>query len=108
MSDEEMREELAGQSVISFATVPDCEAWFVERRPPRLLAQDWEDGRGRDGQLRRGPRGRSRSRLDRRAEAGIRREILVAALHPARAAEQVVADQPGQGRGADRGRSHAP
>ncbi len=30
MSDEEMPEELAGQSVISFVTVPDCEAWFAE------------------------------------------------------------------------------
>ena len=30
MSDEETPEELAGQPVIWFATVPDCEAWFVE------------------------------------------------------------------------------
>lgn len=30
MSDEETPEALAGQSVLSFATVPDCEAWFAE------------------------------------------------------------------------------
>src|SRR3954465_15916261 len=30
MSDEVTPEELAGQSVISFATVSDCEAWFAE------------------------------------------------------------------------------
>ncbi len=30
MSDEETPEELAGQPVIWFATVPDCEAWFAE------------------------------------------------------------------------------
>jgi uncharacterized protein YdeI (YjbR/CyaY-like superfamily) len=30
MSGEETPEELAGQSVISFATVQDCEAWFCE------------------------------------------------------------------------------
>lgn len=30
MSGEEAPEELAGQPVISFATVPDCEAWFAE------------------------------------------------------------------------------
>ena len=30
MSDEETPEKLAGQPVISFATVPDCEAWFAE------------------------------------------------------------------------------
>ncbi|WP_246136693.1 hypothetical protein [Leekyejoonella antrihumi] len=30
MADQEMPEELAGQPVISFATVPDCEAWFAE------------------------------------------------------------------------------
>jgi uncharacterized protein YdeI (YjbR/CyaY-like superfamily) len=30
MSDEETPEELADQSVISFATVLDCEAWFAE------------------------------------------------------------------------------
>ena len=30
MFGEETPEELAGQSVISFATVPDCEAWFCE------------------------------------------------------------------------------
>jgi uncharacterized protein YdeI (YjbR/CyaY-like superfamily) len=30
MSGEETPEELAGQPVISFATVPDCEAWFRE------------------------------------------------------------------------------
>jgi uncharacterized protein YdeI (YjbR/CyaY-like superfamily) len=30
MSGEETSEELAGQPVISFATVPDCEAWFGE------------------------------------------------------------------------------
>jgi uncharacterized protein YdeI (YjbR/CyaY-like superfamily) len=30
MSDEETPEELAGQSVISFATVAECEAWFAE------------------------------------------------------------------------------
>ena len=30
MSDEEEHEELAGQPVFSFATVPDCEAWFAE------------------------------------------------------------------------------
>ena len=30
MSDEEALEELAGQPVISFATLPDCEAWFAE------------------------------------------------------------------------------
>ena len=30
MFDEETPEELAGQPVISFATVPDCEAWFAE------------------------------------------------------------------------------
>src|SRR5215475_10829489 len=29
MSDEEKHEELAGQPVISFATVPGCEAWFA-------------------------------------------------------------------------------
>ena len=30
MSHEENPEEVAGQSVISFASVPDCEAWFAE------------------------------------------------------------------------------
>ena len=30
MSEEEAAEELAGQPVISFALVPDCEAWFAE------------------------------------------------------------------------------
>lgn len=30
MSVDETLEELAGQPVISFATVPDCEAWFLE------------------------------------------------------------------------------
>ena len=30
MSDEELPEEVAGLPVISFATVPDCEAWFAE------------------------------------------------------------------------------
>ena len=30
MSEEETSEELAGQPVISFATVRDCEAWFAE------------------------------------------------------------------------------
>jgi hypothetical protein len=30
MADEETPEELAGEPVISFATVPDCEAWFAE------------------------------------------------------------------------------
>ena len=30
MSEEEKPEEVAGQPVISFATVPDCEAWFAE------------------------------------------------------------------------------
>jgi uncharacterized protein YdeI (YjbR/CyaY-like superfamily) len=30
MSEEEALEELAGQPVISFATVPECEAWFGE------------------------------------------------------------------------------
>ena len=30
MSGEETSEELAGQPVMSFATVPDCEAWFGE------------------------------------------------------------------------------
>ena len=30
MSDEETPEELAGQPVISFSTVADCEAWFAE------------------------------------------------------------------------------
>ena len=30
MSDDETPEELAGQPVISFATVSDCEAWFAE------------------------------------------------------------------------------
>ena len=30
MSDEEQQGVLAGQSVISFATAPDCEAWFAE------------------------------------------------------------------------------
>jgi uncharacterized protein YdeI (YjbR/CyaY-like superfamily) len=30
MSDEETPEELAGQPVVSFATVPECEAWFAE------------------------------------------------------------------------------
>ena len=34
MSDEETPEELAGQPVISFATVPDCEAWFAEHYAP--------------------------------------------------------------------------
>ena len=31
MSGEEEPEEVAGQPVISFATVPDCEAWFAEQ-----------------------------------------------------------------------------
>ena len=30
MSDEEPPEELAGQSVFSFAALPECEAWFAE------------------------------------------------------------------------------
>lgn len=30
MSETQMPEEVAGQPVISFATVPDCEAWFAE------------------------------------------------------------------------------
>ena len=30
MSDEETSRELAGQPVLSFATLPDCEAWFAE------------------------------------------------------------------------------
>ena len=37
MSGEEAPEELAGQPVISFATVPDCEAWFAEHRVDVLL-----------------------------------------------------------------------
>ncbi len=30
MFDEETSQELAGQPVLSFATLPDCEAWFAE------------------------------------------------------------------------------
>jgi len=30
VSDEETSQELAGQPVLSFATLPDCEAWFAE------------------------------------------------------------------------------
>ena len=34
MSGDDTPEELAGQPVISFASVPDCEAWFAEQRVP--------------------------------------------------------------------------
>ena len=34
MSAEETPEELAGQPVISFATVPECEAWFAAQQTP--------------------------------------------------------------------------
>ena len=57
-------------------------------RPPRDLAQDRQDRRRTDRHLPRGARRRALPRLDRRAETGIRRGPLVAALHPARAAEQ--------------------
>ena len=57
--------------------------------------------------LRRSADPRPLLRLDRQPEEGPRRDALPAALHPAPAARQVVADQPRQGRGADRRRAHA-
>ena len=38
MSDEETSEVLAGQPVISFATLRDCEAWFAEHRNGPFLS----------------------------------------------------------------------
>ena len=109
MSGEETPEELAGQSVISFATVQDCEAWFCEHDADHrgfwlkigktgaaqtvnysealdvALCHGWIDGQKR----------------------GYDESYWLQRFTPA-GREQVVADQPGQGRGADQGRSHAP
>ena len=92
--------------ILLFATPAELEAW-LEEQPRRVggpLAEDRQERLGeRERHLRGGARAGALLRLDRQPEARPRREVLPAAVHAAPAARALVADQPRQGRRADRG-----
>ena len=96
--------------VLLFATPAELEAW-LEEQPRRLrgaLAEDRQEGVERaERHLRRGARAGALLRLDRQPEARPRRAALPAALHAAAPARALVADQPREGRSADRRRRDA-
>ncbi|CAA9391443.1 MAG: Cysteine desulfurase, partial [uncultured Rubrobacteraceae bacterium] len=69
----------------------------------RTVAQDRQEGFWyRDRHLRSGRRNRPLLRLDRRPGAQVRRMLLPAKVHAAQTQEQVVEDQPREGREAHR------
>src|SRR5205807_3583230 len=76
--------------------------------PPRDWDQDRQEGvRDRDGDPRRGARGGSLLRLDRRSARPLRRHLVPAALHAPAYSQQVVPSEPGEGGRADRARADA-
>ena len=85
------------------------ERWLraATRLARRLAARSPRRGGAGDRHLRRGA-GRARSAsAGSTARSGVDDDVLAAALHAPRPAQQVVADQPRQGAGADRRRSDA-